>query len=122
MTDLGFPFHPFQSGGEAVLADGTTLSSEQIQIDYLMSLADERKAALFPYGATDGFAIEAWDFANAIATGRKPEMDGYVGLRAKTLSECCYESATLGGPVKYADVLEGRVSAYQSAIDAYWSI
>lgn len=122
MTDLGFPFHPFQGGGEAVLADGTTLSSEQIQLEYLMSLSDQKKAILFPHGATDGFAIEVWDFVNAIATGRKPEMDGADGLRAKTLSEACYESATAGRPVKFVDVLEGSVEAYQASIDAFWNI
>jgi predicted dehydrogenase len=120
MTDLGFPFHPFQGGGEAVLADGSVVTSEQIQLEYLMSLDDESKAALFPYGATDGFAIEIWDFVNAIATGRKPEMDGYDGLRAKTLSECCYEAAVAGTPVKFDDVLEGNVNAYQRAIDTFW--
>ena len=122
MTDLGFPFHPFQSGGEAVLADGTKVSNEQIQIEYLMSLDDETKAVLFPYGATDGFSIEVWDFVNAIATGRKPEMDGYDGLRAKTFSECCYEAATAREPVKFDDVLEGKVDAYQRKIDAFWKI
>ena len=74
MTDLGFPFHPFQGGGNAELADGSSVPSAQIQIEYLMSLGEEEKAALFPYGSTDGFAIEVWDFVNAIAEGRKPEM------------------------------------------------
>jgi predicted dehydrogenase len=122
MYDLGFPFHPFQSGGEAALADGTKVTSEQIQLEYLMGLDDETKAGLFPYGTTDGFSIEVWDFVNAIANGRKPEMDGYDGLRAKTFSECCYEAATAGGPVKFDDVLEGRVDAYQGAINSFWKV
>jgi len=122
MQDLGFPFHPFEGGGQCVLADGTTVSSEQIQSEYTASLTDDQEARLFPYGATDGFAIEVWDFVNAISTGRKPEMDGYDGLRAKTLCECCYESATAGKPVKFVDVLEGRVNAYQKPIDDFWKI
>jgi predicted dehydrogenase len=122
MVDLGFPFHPFQGGGEAVLADGTKVSSEQIQLEYLMGLDDTTKAGLFPYGATDGFAIEVWDFVNAIANGRKPEMDGLDGLKAKTLSECCYEAATAGAPVEFDDVLDGSVSAYQKDIDAFWKV
>ena len=122
MTDLGFPFHPFQGGGEAILPDGTQVSSEQVQLEYLMSLDDEKKASLFPYGATDGFAIEVWDFVNAIAMRREPEMDGYDGLRAKTLSEACYESAAAGAPVKFDDVLDGRVDAYQAEIDAFWKV
>ena len=122
MLDLGFPFHPFQGGGTATLADGSEVSSEQIQADYVASLSDEEKAQLLPYGATDGFAIEVWDFVNAIATGRKPEMDGLDGLRAKALCESCYESATLGKPVQYTDVVEGKISAYQAPIDEYWGL
>lgn len=122
MRDLGFVFHPFQGGGSAVLADGTIVSKEQIQSEYLASLTDEERDRLFPYGATDGFAIEVWDFVNAILTGRKPEMDGNDGLQAKTLCECCYESAAAGKPVKFVDVLEGRVNNYQSSIDDFWKI
>ena len=122
MMDLGFPFHPFQCGGNCVLADGTEISSEQIQADYLAGLSDEQKARLFPYGTEDGFAIEVWDFVDAIATGRQPEMDGYDGLRAKALCDACYESSTLGKPVKYADVLAGKISAYQAPIDECWGL
>jgi UDP-N-acetyl-2-amino-2-deoxyglucuronate dehydrogenase len=122
MYDLGFVFHPFQGGGEAILADGTEVSSQEIQDEYLASLGDEEKARLFPYGSTDGFAVEVWDFVNAIATGRRPEMDGYDGLRAKALCEACYESATANKVVKFADVLQGRINAYQAPIDAFWSI
>jgi len=122
LRDLGFPFHPFQAGAVAVLADGKTVSSGQIETEYALSLSDTDKARLFPYGATDGFAIEVWDFVDAIATGRKPEMDGLDGLRAKALCETCYEAAVAGRPVRYADVLEGRVNAYQKPIDDFWQI
>lgn len=122
IKDLGFVFHPFQGGGSAVLADGTTVSSEQIQSEYMNSLTDDEKARLFPYGSTDGFAIEVWDFVNAISTGRKPEMDGNDGLYAKALCECCYESAFAGKPIKFTDVLEGKVSEYQKPIDNFWKI
>jgi predicted dehydrogenase len=122
MKDLGFAFHPFQGGADSVLADGTTVNQEQIQAEYLAALTQEQKDRLFPYGSTDGFAIEVWDFCHAIANGLKPEMDGYDGLRAKTLCECCYESATLGKVVKYRDVLEGRIDTYQRPIDEYWKL
>ena len=122
MKDLGFAFHPFQGGGQGVLADGTQVSSEQIQADYMAHLTADEKERLFPYESTDGFAIEAWDFANAIATGRRPEMDGNDGLRAKTLCESCYESATAGKLVRFVDVLQGRVDAYQKPINDFWRI
>ena len=122
LYDLGFPFHPFQGGGRAVLADGTEVASEEIQEAYLTGLSDADKAVLFPYGVTDGFAIEVWDFVDAIANERKPEMDGVDGLRAKALCEACYESATLGRTVRYDEVLGGQVNAYQGPIDAFWDL
>ena len=122
MTALGFPFHPFQVGGTATLSDGASLTSEEIQELYRQAMGEDKLAELFPYGSTDGFALEAWDFCSAIANGRKPEMDGTDGLRAKTLCEACYESATAGEPVRYDDVLSGKISAYQDPIDEYWGI
>jgi UDP-N-acetyl-2-amino-2-deoxyglucuronate dehydrogenase len=122
MYDQGFVFHCFQGGGQATLADGTEVASQQVEEAYLDSLDDAERERLFPYGSTDGFAIEVWDFVHAIATGTRPEMDGEAGLRAKTLCEACYESATAGKPVKYADVLQGAIDAYQQPIDAFWRI
>jgi UDP-N-acetyl-2-amino-2-deoxyglucuronate dehydrogenase len=122
MYDQGFVFHCFQGGGQAVLADGTQLSSQQIEQAYLDSLDETERQRLYPYGSTDGFAIEVLDFARAIRTGEGPEMDGEAGLRAKALCEACYESATIGSPVKYADVLRGTIDAYQEPIDAFWGI
>jgi predicted dehydrogenase len=122
LVDKGFPFHPFQGGGEAILKDGTRLANEDVVAMYMDSLSEERKAALFPYGTSNDFGIEVWDFVNAIATGRHPEMGGMEGLRAKTLCEALYESATLGAPVKYDDVLTGKLCGYQAPIDAFWKL
>jgi UDP-N-acetyl-2-amino-2-deoxyglucuronate dehydrogenase len=122
IRDLGWPFHPFQGGGEMTLKSGTVLSSEQIQTKYLMSLKAGEKERLFPYGVTDGFGIEVWDFVNAIATNCAPEMDGWAGLKAKALCLSCYESATLGQAVKYNDVLEGKLETYQQPINKFWEI
>lgn len=122
LHDQGFAFHPFQGGGMAVLADGATLQREDIEKEFLASFRDGEKERLFPYGVTDGFGVAVWDFVNAVATGRKPEMDGADGLRAKALCECCYESATLGAPVAFDDVLSGKVDAYQRPINAFWKI
>ena len=122
MRALGFAFHPFQNGGTAVLADGTEVSNESLQADYMASLTEDEKNRLFPYGSTDGFAVEVWDFVNSIRTGQKPEMDGMAGLRAKVLCEACYESGMAGKPVKYNDVLNGTVDLYQRPINEYWKI
>jgi len=122
IKDRGFPLNPFLGGGDAVLVDGTEISSEQIQSEYMASLTDAEKAQVSPYGVRDAFAVELWDFANAISTGRKPEIDGNDGLRAMTFCECCFESATIGKPVKFKDVLEGRINEYQKPIDDFWKL
>lgn len=122
LSDPGFPFHCFQGGGNVVLANGQSMSKEQMQIEYLMELPEKDKQRLFPYGCSNGFGIEMWDFVDAIQTGRKPEIDGQAGLRAKALCEACYESAACGKPVKYDDVLNGKIAAYQNPINDYWNL
>ena len=122
MSDDKIVFHPFQGGGSAVLADGRKMTNEEIIAAYMASLPEEEKNRLFPYGCANGFGVQAWDFADAIRTGRKPEMDGADGLRSKALCEACYESATAGRAVKYDNVLSGKVCEYQKPIDEYWKI
>ncbi len=114
--------HPFQFGADLKLRDGAERSYEEIEEAYLASLSDEEKAHLFPFGITDGIAIECWDFIEAIAEGRAPEIDADGALQAKSLCFALYESAHANAPVKVADVREGRISAYQDPIDEYWGI
>lgn len=122
MKDLGFVFHTFQSGAELKLADGSTKSREEIEVEYLMQLDNAERARLFPFGITEGFGVEVWDFVDSIANNRRPDLDGMDGLRAKALCEACYESATIGQPVKFQDVVDGKVCTYQKPIDEYWKI
>ncbi len=113
---------PFKNGGTISLADGRTLSPEEIEKEYLDQVSPEEKERCFPYGSQDTFAIEIWDFVDSIRRGRKPETDGYDGLKAEALPMSCYESATLGRPVAYQEVLDGTIDAYQKPINEYWKI
>lgn len=123
LRDLGFPFHCFQGGCEAALADGRTVNNAEIVEQYMASLTEADRQRLFPYGCMDCFGIEVWDFVNAIRTGRTPEMDGEAGLRAKALCEACFESAAAGGaPIKVSSVLSGRVRTFQKPIDEFWKL
>lgn len=122
LRDLGFPFHCFQGGSEAVLADGSKVTNAEIVEQYMASLTEADRQRLFPYGCLDCFGIEVWDFVDAIRNGRQPEMDGLVGLRAKALCEACFESAVLGKPVKVDRVLSGRARAFQKPIDDFWQL
>ena len=117
-----WPMHAFESGGIVTRTDGKSMSVEEITEAYLAQSPQESLNRLFPHGCRDSFGIELWDFADAIANDRSPEMDGHAGQRAKALCETLYESATLGQPVKYADVLSGKVRSYQEPIDEYWGL
>jgi len=122
MEDTGFPFKPFDRAGRAILADGRELDLQDIRAEFESGLDDEQKFRFFPYGSTNAFAIEVWDFVNAVARSRVPETDGLAGMRAKTLCECCYESATAGRPVTFEEVARGEVDAYQQPINDFWKI
>ena len=114
--------HPFQFGADLQLVDGTEVSYEEIERRYLEHLGQDGQERLFPYGLDDGISNECWDFVEAVAEGRPPEIDAAAALKAKSVCFALYESATLGRPVKLADVESGAVNAYQAPIDAHWEI
>lgn len=63
-------------------------------------------------------AIEYRDFAEAIQTGREPEVDAEAGMKALALVYGLLESGQAGEPVRMADVMTGAVNAYQQEIDS----
>ncbi|MBI2951458.1 Gfo/Idh/MocA family oxidoreductase [bacterium] len=117
-------FHPaaFQARGECQLVDGTTYSMPKLQRMYLRTLGKKEKDRLFPYGITNGMTLELWDFIDALSTGRNVEIDAEEGLRSKSVSEAVYESGKTGQVVKVADVLSGRLNAYQRDVDRHWKL
>jgi predicted dehydrogenase len=117
-------FHPAASGlaGECQLADGTTYSMARLQAMFLDSLSGRERNRLFPYGVTDGMALELWDFVDALATGRRVEIDAEEGLKSKAVSEAVYESGKTGQVVRVADVVSGKACAYQRDVDRYWKL
>lgn len=114
--------HAFQFGADLKLKDGAEVPYEEIERQYMDQLDDETKNQLFPYGLGDGISNECWDFVEAVADGRAPEIDAAGGLHAKCLSIALYESATCGAPVKVADVENGTVEEYQRPINEYWGL
>ena len=123
LTDAwDWPIHALETGGHITRQDEATYTPQQIQEQYLAQLSAEERNRLFPFGCLDPFGVELWDFADAIRTGRPPELGGEDGLRATAFCHALYESATLGRPVKYVDVLNGAVREYQNPIDEYWGL
>ncbi len=117
-------FHPsaFRPNGEAQLLDGTTYSMAKLQDMYLDTLSQKQKDRLFPYGLTDGMALELWDFIDALSIGRDVEIDAVEGLNSKAVSEAIYESGKSGQVVKISDVISGKVNAYQRDVDRMWKL
>lgn len=76
----------------------------------------------FPLGLSDTFALGFYDFLTAIQRGEQPEASGEEGLRDLATAMAIMESATAGGAVKVADVLSGKVNAYQQEIDAHYGL
>ena len=94
---------------------------------YLETLGDAEKEQIFPFGfgsvhRQDGFALEIYDFINAIKDRRPPEVDGWTGLKAKAIAIAIYESAWSGEAVSIADVLDGKINGYQKEIDERWGL
>ncbi len=63
-------------------------------------------------------AAELADFIDAVRTGSAPEVSGEVGLRSVAIIYAMLESAAAGQAVSVAEVLDGRVSAYQQQVEA----
>jgi len=114
--------HPFQFGADLMLKDGTEIPYEQLEEQYMATLTEAQTQRLFPLGLDDAITHECWDFVEAVAEGRPPEVDGEAALQAKALCYAFYESNLAGKPICPADVQSGRANAYQQPIDEYWGI
>lgn len=122
LTDKQDWMHAFQFGADVMLEDGQQIPWETLEEEYMAQLDEAEKQRLFPYGFDDGITNECWDFIEAVADGRDPELDATDALAAKSLSFALYESDTAGEPVSPADVEGGKISAYQDEINEYWDI
>ncbi len=116
-------------GGLTIYGDGGSLRGTTLvrdggeEVDARTLFDAEADAAtrerFFPHGLTDSFAVLLLDWLRAIRRGGQPETSGMEGLRDLAAAFAMLESSAAGGPVRVADVLAGRVRAYQEAIDAH---
>ena len=63
-------------------------------------------------------AVEIADFIEAVQSNRAPEVDGMGGLRALAVVYAILESGQAKREVSVAEILDGRLHAYQDEIDA----
>lgn len=115
-------FHPFQGDAVILGKDGKQASLRELGIKYLLSLSETDRARLFPGGIEDTVTIECWDFLDAVAKRRAPEVDGWEGLKAKAISMAILESSAAGRSVTMEEVISGKVEAYQRPLNERWGI
>jgi predicted dehydrogenase len=127
---------PSRSGKSPLLIrDGKEISGEQLLELVSEFVLDEPTAIL--WGGQDRLgsyrmefaeidckliALEYEDFVSAVRTGKQPEVGWKEGMEALALAYAIVEAGELGHSVSVDDVLEGRVSAYQSVIDQSFAI
>lgn len=115
-------FHPFQGDALLIGKDGKQQSLRDLSIQYLLGLSEAERARLFPGGVQETVTIECWDFLDACANRRAPEVDGWEGLKAKAISEAILESSVAGRSVTMEEILSGTMDAYQRPLNERWGI
>jgi len=113
--------------GERGCLKGTTLirdNGEHVDLRDLFNAeaGPETREAFFPRGLTDTFALAYRDWLDSIVARRQPEMNGREGLHDLATAFAIMESATARAPVAVADVLSGKIDAYQRAINQHYGL
>lgn len=116
------PYHWFERTLEVRTLDGKALTGDDLAAAHLAAITPEERQRLFPFGVTNQYSVEFWDFFDSVAKRRKPEVDGWDGLRSQAINAAIYESALIGQAVKVADVYDGKLTAYQDEIDRHWGV
>jgi predicted dehydrogenase len=118
----GDVFHGPHGRAEVHLLGKEPETLDTLSARFLETLSPERRQRLFPHGFTNGFTLECYDFAQAVATGRPVEVSCELGLKAKAIAYAIYESAATGEAVRVDDVLSGRIEVYQRWLNEKWGI
>lgn len=71
---------------------------------------------------TDPFAIQQYDWLQAINRGGQPETDGTEGMRDLAAAFGMIESSLLERTVSMSELLSGEVCGYQQEIDAHFGL
>ncbi len=101
--------------GEELIPD--TGPRMNVSARFLLEAELKLRNKFFPKGITNTFAIEIHDFLEAMRRKRKPETDGWEGLKAEAVCYAVIESSRLNKTVKVKDVLEGQIEGYQKEIN-----
>ena len=103
------------SGGRRNLLDTFWADAEPELLDTLFPVVGSTRL-------TDAFAIQQYDWLQAIERGSQPETDGEEGLRDLAAALGMIESSILGRTVTMEELLSGKVSGYQREIDDHFGL
>lgn len=106
-------------GGEVTLDNGDKF---KVVDRFEQELSPEQKEKFFPFGMTNGFALEQYDWIRAITTGSPSETSGEEGLRDLAASFAILESSLKGCTVKVDDVYSGKIDEYQRPINEHYGL
>jgi predicted dehydrogenase len=101
-------------GSELVQDDGTR---EEFGKRYSASCEPAVQQRHFPFGLTDAFALNQFDWLRAIQEKRDAETSGREGLRDLAASFAVLESSLAKRTVEVQEVLSGDLREYQRPID-----
>ena len=105
------------SGSRRNLLDTFWAEADAALLNAQFPLADSAGAPL-----TDAFAIQQYDWLQAIERGGQPETDGEEGLRDLAAAFGMIESSLLERTVTLDELLSGKVRGYQQEIDAHYGL
>lgn len=84
---------------------------------YEADAPEELRAAHFPLGLSNDFALAQLDWLRAVERGGQPECSGAEGLRDLACAYAIVESALARREVAVAEVVSGALRSYQRPID-----
>lgn len=118
--------------GSTVYGSAGSLQGDDISLDdgyhgtagevFTRGASPELRQGFFPGGVRDPFALEMLDFLGAIASSTPMEASGKEGLFDLATSFTVLESATANRPVSVADVVDGKITAYQDEINQHYHL
>ena len=130
--ETGIPGAPVFYGSEGCIKGGEIISDSGSRSNLQDTFWAEADPALldvqFPKVGpnetrlTDPFAIQQYDWLDAIARGGQPETDGEEGLRDLAAAFGMIESSQLKRTVTLAELLSGEVKGYQQEIDDHFGL
>ncbi len=89
---------------------------------YELNESPQQREKLFPLGLENSFALNQYDWLEAIRHKREPETSGWEGLRDLAAAYAILESAHAARRVEVAEVFDGTLREFQRPIDEHFGL